>query len=256
MDSSSNLSGFGSRFYRDKMGEERFSSFVVSCKDSDLWIGIDKTSFEPSIVDFAQRELINLRLVLEKYIHSFPEFATTYTPIKLPDNSPDIAVQMGKAAEIAEVGPMAAVAGAFSEFIGRAIQKRFPVKEIVVENGGDIYMSIGKDLNLSVYAGNSALSGKIGIKIPYDSTPIGICTSAGNVGPSFSFGRADAVMVACKNTALADAYATTFGNRVKTADDISKAIKIASQCKEIISIVIICQNQMGITGQFELCPIC
>jgi uncharacterized protein len=238
------------------MGEERFSSFVVSCKDSDLWIGIDQASFEPSIINFAQRELINLRLELEKYIHGFPEFATTYHPIKLPANSPEIAFRMGKAAEIAEVGPMAAVAGAFSEFIGRAIQKKFLVKEIVVENGGDIYMSIAKDLNLSVYAGNSALSGKIGIKIPYDLTPIGICTSAGNVGPSFSFGRADAVMVACKDTALADAYATTFGNRVKTSDDISKAINIASQCKEIISIVIICQNQMGITGQFELCPIC
>jgi uncharacterized protein len=252
---SNNISGFGPRFYREKMGEERFNSFVVSCKDSDLWIGIDQASFNHSMIGFAQSELINLRLVLEKYIHSFPEFATTYNPIKLPENSPDIAVQMGDAASIAEVGPMAAVAGAFSEYIGKAIQKKFSVKEIVVENGGDIYMSIEKDLILSIYAGNSALSGKIGLKIPDGSTPMGICTSAGNVGPSFSFGKADAVMVACKNTALADAYATTFGNRVKTSGDISKAIQIAGDCKEILSIVIICENQLGISGQFDLCPI-
>lgn len=237
------------------MGDGRFTSFIVSCKDSDLWIGIDEASFNPLIVEFAKGELIKLRFQLEKYIHDFPEFASSFTPLKIPSNSPSVAIKMCEAATIAEVGPMAAVAGAFSEYIGRTIQEKYPVKEIVVENGGDIYMSLKDDIILSIYAGNSALSGKVGLKIPYRSTPLGICTSAGNVGPSFSFGKADAVMICCKDCALADAYATTFGNRVKTPADISQAIKLAQKCKEIISAVIICQDKMGITGQFELLPI-
>lgn len=250
-----NIKGFGPRFYRDKMGKDRFTSFVITCKDSDLWIGIDNASFDPSMVDFAQHELINLRFILEKFIREIPEFGKTYNPLIIPANSPDIAIQMSKAAAIANVGPMAAVAGAFAEYIGKSIREKYSIKEIVVENGGDIYLSIKEDLILSVYAGRSPLSGKIGLKIKHQLTPLGICTSAGNVGPSFSFGKADAVMIACKNTALADAYATTFGNRVNTPAEIYNTVKLAGKCKKILSAIVICQDQMGITGQFDLCPI-
>jgi uncharacterized protein len=249
-----NKSGFGPRFYRNKMGEGRFKSFVITCKDSDLWIGIDIASFIPSMVQFAHRIVIELRFSLEKYIHNFSLFATSYSPLEIAVNSPEIALIMNDAAKIAGVGPMAAVAGAFSEYIGKALQKEYAIKEIVVENGGDIYMSLKNDLVLSVYAGNSLLSGKIALTIPSHFTPVGICTSAGNVGPSVSLGKADAVMIACKNTALADAYATAFGNMVKTASDISKAIDQARNCKEILSTVIICENQIGIIGQFNLSP--
>jgi len=254
-DNTNNIRGFGKRFYRDGMGEGRFRAFTVSCKDSDLWIGVDTESFQPSMVGFVQDELVNLRFSLEKFISDFPEFSSSFSPVEIPLNAPFIAKIMGKAAVIAKVGPMAAVAGAFAEHIGKTLEKKFPLKEIVVENGGDIYFSLKADLILAVYAGNSPLSGKIGIKVTHRFTPLGVCTSAGNVGPSFSFGNADAVMISCKNSALSDAYATAFGNRIKTPADITSALELAGTCKEIISAVIICQNQMGISGQFELYPL-
>ena len=123
---------------------------------------------------------------------------------------------MAMAGEKAGVGPMAAVAGAFSEEIGKTLLRTFPINELVVENGGDIFLKLEKPLVLSVYAGTSVLSEKIGIEIPAQETPLGVCTSAGTVGPSHSFGKADAVMVACKNTAVADAFATALANQVKT----------------------------------------
>jgi len=249
------IEGFGPRFYRDKMGESRFSSFVVGFKDSDLWVGVDKLSFNPSMIEFTKEKLIEVRLSLEKYIEQFPLFTKSFSPVDLKGNYPEIALKMSNASTIAGTGPMAAVAGAFSEYIGKSLQKEYSIKEIVVENGGDIYMHLASDLLLSVYAGASKLSEKIGLKIPFGSTPLGVCTSAGKVGPSISFGKADAVMVSCNDTALADAYATAFGNRVKTGSDISTVIELAKKCTEILSIVIVCENRLGISGEFELLPL-
>ncbi|MCF8357562.1 MAG: UPF0280 family protein [Prolixibacteraceae bacterium] len=246
--------GVESRFYRSGMGQGRFNSFVVGYKDSDLWIGINPESFRDDIPLFAQQQLISLRKELEAYILSNPNFASTFYPVEISTSAPGIAREMAGAAKKAETGPMAAVAGAFSEYIGKAILSEFKVKEVVVENGGDLFLSLKKDLVLSIYAGESPLSGKVGIEIPASETPLGICTSAGTVGPSKSFGKADAVMVACKNTLLADAWATALGNLVKTAGDIDITLEYAHKQAEILSLVIICDGKVGVRGTFELKP--
>jgi len=249
------INGFGKRFYRERMGEGRFRSFTVSCKDSDLWIGVDSESFKFEMIDFALKKLIELRRTLESYIHNHPNFQTSFFPVKTKKGDPEIAVEMSKAANVAGTGPMAAVAGAFSEYIGKAIQKEFSIDEIVVENGGDIYLKLKNDLVLSVYAGQSALTGKIGLEIPAFNTPLGVCTSAGTVGPSVSFGKADAVVIASKNCALADALATAFGNKVKKAEDIPVTLDLVRLNKKILSAVLICEDKVGICGQFRIKPI-
>jgi uncharacterized protein len=249
------ISGFGKRFYREGMGEGRFRSFSITCKDSDLWIGVDFEKFRPEIIEFARNKLIGLRFTLERYIQQNPLFGSSLIPIETTNGDPEIAVEMSRVAKIAGTGPMAAVAGAFSEYIGKAIQKEFSVNEIVVENGGDIYLKLKHDLIISVYAGDSPVTGKIGLEIPAGSTPLGICTSAGTVGPSFSFGKADAVMIASKNTALADAFATTYGNMIKTANDIPIALELATKNQKILSAIMICEGKVGICGQFKIKPI-
>ena len=250
-----NSSGFQPRFYRNKMGEGRFVSFTIGYKDSDLWIGIDSKSYHPIIQEFAQKQLVELRQLLENYIIRHPLFASSFVPVALLPDAPKIAETMSLAGLKSGTGPMAAVAGAFSESIGMAIQAEFAIEEIVVENGGDIYLSLKHDLLMSVYAGDSPLSGKLGVQIKADNTPLGVCTSAGTVGPSINFGKADAVMVICSDTALADAYATAISNNVKCADDISVQQQLYSTEKEIISLLMICQGQIGIYGQFEIRPI-
>lgn len=234
------------------MGEGRFRTFIVGYKDSDLWIGVDVQSYDERMPAFAQAKLVELRKELENYILTHPEFASSFTPVEVKITSPDIAVQMAKAGKMANTGPMAAVAGAFSEYLGTAIRKEFPVRELVLENGGDIYLMLEHDLILSVYAGKSALSGKVGIEIPAGETPLGVCTSAGTVGPSVSFGKADAVMVVCKSTLLADAFATAIGNCINSAADIDVQLKASELQPEILSLLIICEGAVGIRGQYAL----
>ncbi len=119
---------------------------------------------------------------------------------------------MAAAAQTAGVGPMAAVAGAIAECVGRELLEFSP--EVIVENGGDIFLKVSHRRTVGIFAGDSPLTGRIGIQIEARDTPLGVCTSSGTVGHSLSFGRADAVVVLAPAAALADAAATAIGNRV------------------------------------------
>jgi uncharacterized protein len=121
-----------------------------------------------------------------------------------------------------------------------------------VENGGDDWLSFRGELEVSVYAGSSPLSERIGIRIPQEFSPLGVCTSSGTVGPSFSRGKADAAMVACSDAALADAYATAIGNLVMDEADIEPVLERFSPIPEILSMLIVKGGTMGIRGRFPL----
>ena len=150
---------------------------------------------------------------------------------------------------------MSAVAGLFAQFIGEAIQQKFESNEIVVENGGDIYLNVTSDIDISIYAGKSSLSNCIAIQVPVSESPLGICTSSGTVGHSLSFGKSDAVAVSCKNTAVADAWATRLGNEVKSEADIKQALAISAKVPEILSTLIIVNDKMGVHGKFKIKPV-
>lgn len=236
------------------MGKERFCSFSVSYLETDLWIGVDHTHAKQisDISKLAQTEIQSLRSILNQYISANPAFQKSLAPIMVEEDFPAIVREMVNASYIANVGPMAAVAGTFAQHVGRLIKQQFNLKEIAVENGGDIYLSVQDDIVMSVFAGQSPLSEKVGIRIPAAFGELGICTSSGTVGPSLSFGKADAVVIACRNTALADAYATGIANKIQTPDDIGPILDMLEDEKQILSAFIICQDKMGIRGEFEL----
>ena len=144
------------------------------------------------------------------------------------------------------------MAGLFAREVGNEIIKNFSVDELVIENGGDIYVLLKNKMVLSVFAGESPLSERIGLVIPAEKSKLGICTSAGTVGPSLSFGKADAVVVICEDILLADAFATAFGNKVKSPNDVEKVINQSEKYPEILSMLIICEDKIGVRGDFEM----
>lgn len=111
---------------------------------------------------------------------------------------------------------------AIAEEVGRALLERGLTGEVAVENGGDIFLSLKKEARVSLFAGDSPFSGKIALLIPQELQPCGVCTSSGKVGHSLSFGKADAITVVHKNTAIADALATAFGNMLKEGKDFKR----------------------------------
>ena len=157
--------------------------------------------------------ILRQRMELINYIRKNREFLTSFEPVEVED-APFIANVMSEAGRIAEVGPMAAVAGTISELSMNFLIKS-GAKYAIVENGGDIAIKTNKDVVMGLYAGTSPLSGQIGFKIKYEKTPMGICTSSGTVGHSISLGRADSVSVFADHASIADALATSIANEAK-----------------------------------------
>jgi hypothetical protein len=58
---------------------------------------------------------------------------------------------------------------------------------------------------VGVFAGDwSPFSHQVGLRITPSMLPLGVCTSSGTIGPSFSYGVADAVVVLAPDVALAE----------------------------------------------------
>jgi len=237
------------------MGTDRFRSFTVNFKETDLWIGVDPDHYCSSMKGRTLEYIKRIRNLLEDYIQKHPKFKTSLVPCNTLDDAPGVARSMAKATSKAGVGPMAAVAGAFSQKIGGFLEINYGLKEIVVENGGDIYINTKRPATLSVYAGDCALSDKIAIEIPPCLCPAGVCTSSGKVGHSLSFGVADAVTVVCKDTPSADAYATCFANAVRSGKDIEGVLAISAGHENILGILIIAEDKLGVRGQIRLIPL-
>lgn len=234
------------RTYRHWVKTSDLVSFNVVVKETDLYIRASK-----NLKQKAHKLVIKCREMLEKYIDRRPSFLAALEPVTVEDDVPLIVGEMAKAAEKTGVGPMAAVAGAVAEFVGSRLLEFSP--QVIVENGGDIYLKTTAKRIIGIYAGNSLLSGKIGLELNGKDTPLGICTSSGTVSHSFSYGKADAVIALSKSTALSDAAATAIGNLILKPDDIAKGIKFAQSIDGLKGIVIIKDDKLGVWGEVQIC---
>lgn len=240
------------RIYRNRFCNDRWRGFSVQYKETDIWVGVDTSSFLTEMPEYTMQIIRALRKTMDDYLHQDSQYILALTPYNAHENAPEIAKRMSEITRKVGVGPMAAVAGAFATHIAKELKNRFKIEEIIVENGGDIYADIRNDIDVSVFAGESPLSEKIGLHIDAKESPLGICTSSGTVGPSLSFGKADAVMIVCKDAILADSYATAFANKIQTSNDINPVLEQIECKKDILSALLVKDDKMGIIGKFEL----
>jgi len=234
--------------YRTHISRHGLVPFRVKIHQTDLLI-----LAQEDLTAAATTAVLTARRGLEGYIAVNPEFLETLSPWPPDPLAPPLVQAMIGAGQAAGVGPMAAVAGAIAQAVGQALQPASP--EIIVENGGDIYLHLAAPATVALYAGTSPLSLKIGLAVQPAQTPLGICTSSGTVGHSLSLGRADAACVLASDTALADAAATALGNRVKTAEHITPALEWLATLPGVQGGVVIVGDKLGAWGQVELRPL-
>jgi len=233
------------RFYRDWVKGSDLKTFEVKLFETDLLISAAK-----DLREIAEKIVYKYRRDLLDYIDKNRQFKESFTPVKIDEKAPEIAKAMMRKSAIAGVGPMAGVAGAVAEYTGKELLNYS--SQVIVENGGDIFMSSLKDRVMAVYAGKSPLSGKIKIRLPAEKMPLGIATSSATVGPSISFGNTDAALIISHDATLADCVATGTGNLVKTAEDFTKAIDYAKAIKGILGVLIIAGDKLATWGEIEL----
>ncbi len=199
---------------------------VVCCGETDLAIGLPGRLWREGMTDTVYHLVADLRRELGQYIAGDTTFLTTHAPHAVGEGAPLLAREMAWAASMAGVGPMAAVAGAIAARVGQWLGQY--TRDVVVENGGDIYLAGESEKIIGIYAGDhSPFTGRLGLKISRDLLPLGVCTSSGMVGPSFSYGKADAAVIMGANAALADAVATATANRIQGVADLPGAAEFA-----------------------------
>ncbi|MGZ3580103.1 MAG: UPF0280 family protein [Syntrophales bacterium] len=233
------------RTYRNRVSQNSLTSFHLCVRETDLLIHCD--------TDLSQKALESVyiyRRFVESYINRYPYFLTSLAPIRDDDVAPPIVRAMLQASLAANVGPMAAVAGAISEYVARELLKMS--QNVIVENGGDIYLKCEKEVRVGVFAGNSPLTYKISLLLKPEQMPIGVCTSSGTVGHSLSFGKADAVCVLSKSSTMADAAATAIGNLVKEKRDIRIALEKGMKIQGVLGCLIVIGEHFGVIGDIEL----
>jgi ApbE superfamily uncharacterized protein (UPF0280 family) len=236
------------RFYRHWIKDSGLVSFNVVVEQTDLYIRSRR-----NLKDKALSSVLKHRGFIESYIGRNPLFLTTLQAYEAEAEAPAIVREMARVSKLTDVGPMAAVAGAIAEAVGRDLLAFSP--EVIVENGGDIFLKISKKRLVGIYAGQSAFTKKIALEIMPRETPLGIGTSSGTIGHSLNLGSADAVIALSPSAALADAAATALGNIVKAADDISKAIEKARSIEGLHGVVIIVGDKMGAWGAVRIVPL-
>ena len=238
------------RSYRRYFVQEDLVHFQVAYKETDLDVGIPKARFKPELVRRAEKIIRYYRRELEAYISRDLDFARTLAPHDVQPEAPPIAREMAAAARLAGVGPMAAVAGAMAQYVAFALAG--PEEEIIVENGGDIYLNSSRSRLIGIFAGASPFSHRLALRVEPYMCPLGICTSSGTVGPSLSFGRADAAVILATSATLADAVATAAGNAVQEPLDVEKAARLAAAIPGVLGAVIIAGDKLAAWGRVNL----
>ena len=232
------------RNYRNLIAGKDLENFQINLNESDLYIRANR-----ELSGIAKDLLLKYRKQIEEYIVKYPFFKASLKPYKQDKEASDIIYSMIQSAKLCGVGPMAAVAGAIAESVGRELLQFSP--EVIIENGGDIFIKSNKIRKTSIFAGESPFSQKVILNIDSRKYPLGVCTSSGTVGPSLSFGKADAVTIISKSTPLADAAATAICNIVKNKADINRGLSYAQKIKGIIGIVIIKNDKIGFWGDVD-----
>jgi len=233
------------RNYRKRINTGDMVSFHVEVKETDLWVSADIN------LEKETRDLVfDLRQQLEKHIRSHPEFVTSLDFYQEDPYAPPLVREMIRVTKEVGVGPMACVAGAIAQHVAVGLLKF--ADQVIVENGGDIFLQANRPITVSILAGNSLLSGRFGLLIPAKQMPLGVCSSSATVGHSLSMGIADVVCIVSSSAALADAAATAIGNQIKRKTDLEMVSGVANKIEGIVGGVVIVDDKMATWGNIEL----
>ncbi len=242
------MTEYTERTYRKRVNAKDLVSFHMAVKETDLWVSADQN------LEKETRDLVlNQRLQLENYITSHPDFLTTLKPYPEDPYAPPMVKEMIETTSGLGVGPMASVAGAIAQYVGHGLLKW--TDQVIIENGGDIFLKTSRSVTVSIFAGESPLSGKIGLMIPQKKMPLGVCSSSGTVGHSLSLGSTDIVCIISPSAILADGAATALGNRIRGRKDLEKVADWAGEIEGVSGGLVIVKDKVAAWGEIELVKI-
>lgn len=241
----SDMTEYAKRSYRKRVRSTGLVTFEVAVQETDLQVSADKK------LDKETRDLIfDARHQIESYIGGHPEFLTTLNPYPPDPYAPPLVREMIEGTRRVGVGPMASVAGAIAQHVGKGLLEI--TSRVIVENGGDIFLKVDRPVTIAVFAARSPLSEKIGLVVSPEHMPLGVCSSSGTVGHSYSAGIADASCVLASSAAFADGAATALCNMIQSQKDLNRIGSWAEKTQGVLGVLVILADKMATWGNVEL----
>jgi len=226
------------------MKTENLFKEVFQYKETNCTIIADNET----AVNTAISSIKHNRKKLDEYARTHPRFLYSLRPVHVDEGSLVVRL-MAEAAEKANVGPMAAVAGVLADLAVKDMI--LDGSEVaVVENGGEVSAVSNRPIDVALLAGDSPLSGTFGFRLK--DFPTGVATSSGLFSHALSFGEAEAVTIFSTNAGLADAAATAVGNLIKGKNcrrAIERGINKALSIQGVEGVLIIYKGMIGRAGR-------
>lgn len=235
------------RAYRESVlaqpGERRFQ---VVLEQTDLMVTAE-TDLSGPMLDMARV----LRGELKNYMLTHPGFCESLVPFPVQDDAPEIVREMARASALANVGPMAAVAGTIAQLLAERFAPLSP--NLIVENGGDIFMRSTRKRTVALL-GDPQSGARLGLALAPRDFPVSLCASSATIGHSLSLGKGELVVVRSRSAALADAAATALANLIDTADDLDLLLARARKMGSLGVEGVFAQagGRLGVWGKMEL----
>ncbi|WMW65579.1 UPF0280 family protein [Nitratidesulfovibrio liaohensis] len=229
--------------------------FQVVVEETDLWVttsaGHPGQPVQPDLPDQIAAYVTELRGQIKAWMLLVPDFRTSLVPVPTPASAPEVARRMAHGADIAGVGPFAAVAGTVAQMVAERFAPVSP--DIIVENGGDIYICSQRDRVVGLLP-DPASGEMIGVVVKAADCPVSLCSSSATIGHSLSLGVGDIAAVRARDASLADAAATLFGNMLQGPDDVARVTERAAAMAHlgIEGVYAQCGGRVGIWGNMEL----
>ena len=234
------------RSYRERcVPRDNERVFQILVEETDLRVTCAEDLSLPML------ELVTeLRGQIKAWMQVQPEFRTSLAPVPVPAGAPEIVRRMAAGAELAGVGPFAAVAGTVAHMVAERFAGRSP--DLIVENGGDIYIYSRRERIVGLLP--DPQGEPIGLRILPEDCPVSLCASSAHIGHSLSLGKGDLVVVRAADGALADACATMLCNMLREAKDVERAARRAESLQKIgvQGVFLQCAGRIGIWGKMEL----
>lgn len=236
------------RAYRESLAPlEGETAFQVTLEQTDLRITA-KTDLSREVAAFVH----GLRGEIKAYIAAHPDFLESLEPVKVVETAPDIVRAMARAARTCNVGPMAAVAGAVAQAVADHFHKQSP--DILVENGGDLYMHSTRERVVALLAEPES-GARLGLTLPAGDFPLALCASSATIGHSLSLGTGELTVVRAKEGALADAAATALNNLLRSPRDLRTVTDMARDLPGVDGVFAQHGAKLAVWGEMELAAI-
>ncbi|NCD34300.1 MAG: UPF0280 family protein [Spartobacteria bacterium] len=193
--------------------------------------------------------LVRQREQLEQYIAEHTLFAASLTPLPDDPAAPRIVRRMLQAVQYAEVGPMAAVAGAMAQCAYETARSEASITDCLIDNGGDCYLAASSVVHVGLFSGYTRKDRALALRFQPEDQPVAVCSSSSEMGHSQSSGNCALATVIAEDAALADACATWVCNLTGTSRSMKEILEQCCGIPDVRAVFIQQQGRIGIKGR-------